>query len=308
MLIVAMLSLVACVANRKPDLPETSAADAKAATPSSPAPNISFEQMVEMEQHQAGSYLLGPGDTITISVYGEESLTRTVTIEPNGRFTFPLIGEIEARDKRVGEIIKEMDDRLSKYLAIAKTDITINEFSSNQVVLLGEGFEKPGTYTISGDMRIIEAIALAGGLRTVNVNEVELPGADLRRAYLARGESILPIDFEALLTRGDMKNNIRLRPKDILYVPLLTSTEVFVLGSVNSAKAVPLHSRLTLTKAITLAGGFTINAKITKVRIVRTAGVEREVFYINLKAILQGSEPDFELQANDIVFVEERVL
>jgi len=91
-------------------------------------------------------------------------------------------------------------------------------------------------------------------------------------------------------------------------VPLMTSAEVFVLGSVNNARAVPLHSRLTLTKAITLAGGFTANAKITKVRIVRSTGAEREVFYVNLKAILQGSEPDFDLQANDIVYVEERVL
>ncbi len=298
--------MASCVADRRPELPEVAVPETP--VPAVPTPNVTFEQMLDMEQHQTGSYLLGPGDTITISVYGEEALTRTVTVEPNGRFTFPLIGEIEARDRRVSDIVKEMDERLGKYLAIAKTDIIINQFSSNQVIILGEGFEKPGTYTLSGDVRILEAIAMAGGLRTVNVNEVELPGADLHRAYLARGESILPIDFEALLTRGDMKYNIRLRPRDIIYVPLMTSTEVFVLGSVNNARAVPLHSRLTLTKAITLAGGFTANAKITKVRIVRSTGAEREVFYVNLKAILQGSEPDFDLQANDIVYVEERVL
>ncbi len=294
-----------CVMSKKTQLPSPVE---EASSSLAPLPNISFEEMSKMEGQHTGSYQLGSGDTVTVSVYGEEALTRTVTIEPNGSFTFPLIGEVKAQDRTVSEVVKDMDERLGKYLAVAKTDIIINEFSSNQITILGEGFINPGTYTLTGDVRLLEAIALAGGLRTIQINMVELPGADLTRAYLARGENILPVNFEKLLLHGNMKFNIRLRPKDVIFVPLMTSREVFVMGAVKSPSAVPVAGVMTLVKAVALSGGFASTAKITKVKVVRNSMGEREVFKVDMKRILNGRAPDFILEPGDIVYVEESVL
>lgn len=273
--------------------------------PDAPESDITFEQMVEMEMNETGSYLLGPGDSITIYVYGEDTLTRTVTIEPNGRFTFPLIGEVLAKDRRVAEIIQELDRRLNKYFKGAKTDIIINQFSSNQFVVLGGGVNNPGMYTLNGQLRLLDAIALAGGFSSINVSETDVPGADLKRAYISRGNHILPIDFQALVVSGKMKFNIRIQPKDTIYIPMLTSNEVYVMGAVMSPNVVPLLGQMTITKAIATCGGFNENGNDAKVVVIRNSKYKPERYVINVKKILLGEEPNFLLEADDIVFVKD---
>jgi len=273
--------------------------------PRAPEANLTFEQMIEMEMNETGSYLLGPGDSITIYVYGEDTLTRTVTIEPNGRFTFPLIGEVLAKDRRIAEVIQELDRRLNKYFKGAKTDIIINQFSSNQFVVLGGGIKNPGMYTLTGQLRLLEAIALAGGFSAINVSETDVPGADLKSAYLSRGNHILPIDFTALVVSGEMKYNIRIQPKDTIYIPMLTSHEVYVMGAVASSRVVPLLGHMTITKAITTCGGFTPDANQKKVYVIRHSKTKPQRMIINVKNIMMGDEANFMLEAGDIVFVKD---
>ncbi len=301
-----LLLVSGCVANKvKPELPVSELALRMYEVPQ---PDITFERMLEMERDEAGAYQLGPGDTITVYVYGEESLTRSVTIEPNGHFTFPLIGEVRAKNRTIGEIVAELDERLNQYLKGAKSDIIINEFSSNQFVVLGGGLKTSGLYTITGEMRLLDAIATAGGLRAVEVNMMEVPGADLQRSYLSRGSHILPIDFGALINEGDMRYNIRIRPKDVIYVPLLTSNEVLILGQVNKPSVIPMIGMMTITKAITLGGDFSPNARSSHVNVIRNATTKPERFVVDVEDILDGKAVDFVLQPNDIIFVPASIL
>ncbi len=303
--VVLIASLWACGGTKRLPNPADTMDPALGFAP--PKSSITFEEMMAMEEEETSSYRLGPGDTITIYVYGEESLTRTVTIEPNGNFTFPLVGEVIAKNRRVAEIIEELDVRLNTYLKGAKTDIIINEFSSNDFVILGDGVKKPGIHQITGEIRILKAIAMAGGLRTVTVNELELPGADLQRSYLSRNGEVLPIDFPSLIVSGDMRYNIRVRPRDILYIPVSTSREILILGAVRSPSVVPLLRPMTLTKAIAVSGGFLPAARTSRVRIVRNAVTKPEVFEVDMDDILEGKGVDFVLEPNDIVYVPESV-
>ncbi|RJO65005.1 MAG: hypothetical protein C4523_17030 [Myxococcales bacterium] len=273
-----------------------------------PKPAMTLEEMLEMEKSEAGSYSLGPGDTITISVYGEQGLTRTVRIEPDGRFSFPLIGQVKAKDKRVSQLVVELDARLAKYITGAKTDVAINEYARNQFIMMGSGVMTPGVYTINGEMRLLDALAVAGGIRTITINEREMSGGDLKRSYFSRDGKILPIDFAALVNQGDTRYNIRVRPGDIVFVPLFTSQEIYVLGQVNLPGTIPFGGEMTLIRAIAGSGGFTSLARTGKVMVIRNSLTAPQVFEIDANDILDGDEKDFPLQAEDIVFVPEVLL
>ena len=271
-------------------------------------PDYTIDELMKMEEEETGSYLLGPGDTITVSVYDEEGLTRTVKIEPNGKFTFPLIGEVLAKGKRVSELSQDLDAKLDKFVKNAKTDIVINEFAKNQFIILGGGIANPGAYIITGEIRLLEAIAMAGSIRSIPINEIEFPGADLQHAYISRGGKILPVDFPALINQGDMRYNIRVRPGDVINIPLATANEVCVLGQVGNTSVLPLFGNMTLIKAITMAGGITSSGHARNILVIRKSLPTPKVYTLDFYAILNGEADDFPLEPNDIIFVPERAL
>jgi polysaccharide biosynthesis/export protein len=193
---------------------------------------------------------------------------------------------------------------VSNNLALEPGDlIWVPEGTSPTVLVLGE-VVKPGSYELQGEMRVLNALSLAGGPTTK---------ADLRHVTLTHaGQSSKEvIDLDDLLTRGQQQNltaNVVLRPGDALVIPE-SERKFYVFGEVNKADAYPLKPADHLLDAITTAGGSTHEADLAQVMLIRKDEKGQLVpRRIDLKRMLKNGDMvrNEALREGDVIFVPNR--
>jgi len=166
-----------------------------------------------VENNSSVPYILGPGDEVSIKVWRNDDLNRTVKIDPSGNIYLPLTGEILAVGMTIPELRKDIAVRLSKYLVNPQIDVNATAVSSRKVYVLGE-VRSPGTFYLEQNMPVWEAISRAGGFTE---------DADSDNLLLIRDEngaarvSVLTMNMEKVKD-GDPRPNSRLRKGDIVYV------------------------------------------------------------------------------------------
>ena len=107
-------------------------------------------------------YLVGPFDKLKIDVFGVEELERDIQTDAGGRFSFPLIGTVEASGLTPEELKVELERRLVAF--VRDPQVTVNLVANNSQVVTVEGeVKQPGIYPILGNMTLIKAVATAGG-------------------------------------------------------------------------------------------------------------------------------------------------
>ncbi|MGX7951264.1 polysaccharide biosynthesis/export family protein [Tsuneonella sp. HG249] len=111
----------------------------------------------------ARPYLVGPFDKLKIDVFGVEDLEKEVQTDASGKFSFPLIGTVEAAGSTPGEISDQIEGRLTRY--IRNPQVTVNLIDTVSQVITVEGeVNKPGLYPVVGNMTLVRAVATAGGV------------------------------------------------------------------------------------------------------------------------------------------------
>jgi polysaccharide export outer membrane protein len=241
----------------------------------------------------SNQYRIGTDDELEISVYGDKDLGKTQIVRPDGKISFPLIGDIQASGLMPDELKNHITKELSKYVKKPDVTVIIAKFGSKQVHVLGE-VKKPGALRLSSDINLMDAISRVEGL-----NE----SADLQGALLVREGSIVPVNFEGLF-KGDFSQNVPLKHKDVILIPNISAKKVFVLGEVAKPLVVTLRPGVSLIEAISLAGGFTRDAESRNVFIVRGGLGDPRLLTVNAKAITrEGIAPNVLLQSGDIVYV-----
>ena len=108
-------------------------------------------------------YRLGAEDVILISVWKDEQLTREVVVRPDGAFSFPLVGDVQAEDRTVEEIRAEIVKRLTKYIPNPNVSVAVTKILSYKVYVVGR-VNKPGEYMVGHYTDVLQALSLAGGL------------------------------------------------------------------------------------------------------------------------------------------------
>ena len=96
-----------------------------------------FGCIASLHAQATAGYAVKPGDTLEISVWKEPDLQRTVLVRPDGQFSFPLVGEVDARGKTVAELNKTVSERLTKYISDAVVTISVQEIKGNKIFVLG---------------------------------------------------------------------------------------------------------------------------------------------------------------------------
>lgn len=125
----------------------------------------------------ASDYRVGAQDLLEISVFGVDSLNKTVRVNSNGQITLPLIGGVQAGGHTVPELEQDIAAKLSKtYLQNPQVSVFVKEFTSQRITLEG-ALKSPGIYPITGKTTLLQSVALAGGLD---------PLADLRGVVIFR--------------------------------------------------------------------------------------------------------------------------
>lgn len=158
-------------------------------------------------------YTVTPGDTLEISVLGEDDLSREVLVEPDGHLNFPLAGTIAVRDKSVTEIQKELVQKLTLFITDPVVNVALVNNQGNAIFVIGK-VQHPGQYVVRRNIDVLQALSLAGGLTPfAQEDEIKI----LRRV----GSEVKTFDFDydEVIDGGNLQQNILLKAGDTVTVP-----------------------------------------------------------------------------------------
>ena len=204
-------------------------------------------------------YIVGPGDTLDIQLFGNEQKSYELTVERDGRINFPKLGPIMVSGMTFDNAREIIEQRVAKQLIGSRVSVTIGDLRSIRVFVLGEA-EKPGSYTVSGLSTMTNALFVSGGVKTIG----SLRNIELKR----NGRLITTLDLYDLLLRGDTSADQQLLPGDVIFIPPVGKT-VSVFGSVKRPAIYELKSEHTVEQAIAMAGGLSPDADATQGQLER---------------------------------------
>jgi polysaccharide export outer membrane protein len=154
-------------------------------------------------------FLLGPGDQLNITVYGEEGLPKAFLVDSSGTIVFPLVGELSLSGLTQAQASERLAQSLSKFQKSPQVTVQVTESGQYNISIMGN-VARPGKYRIRGLPNLLSALAEAGG---------PLPGSALNKTILVREDraSLLPLgDY---LSNGSVAPQPLLYPGDVVYVP-----------------------------------------------------------------------------------------
>lgn len=158
-------------------------------------------------------YRLGAEDVLLISVWKDEQLTREVVVRPDGMFSFPLVGDIQAEDRTVDEIRSDLVKRLMKYIPNPNVSAAVTKVLSYKIYVVGR-VNKPGEYLIGHYTDVLQALSLAGGLTPfASENDIKV----IRR--LKGQQKVFLFRYGDVRKGQELEQNILLQRGDSVMVP-----------------------------------------------------------------------------------------
>ena len=107
-------------------------------------------------------YTIQPGDILEVSVWKEADLQREVLVRPDGRFSFPLVGDLDATGKTVSDLREEISASLQKYIPDLVVTVTVKSILGNKIYVLGQ-VNNPGEFVVNPRVDVMQALSMAGG-------------------------------------------------------------------------------------------------------------------------------------------------
>jgi len=173
----------------------------------------SFAEDKEAGPAETGSYIIGPGDILDISVWKDEALTRMPIVLPDGFISFPLIGNIRASGKTVTQLKTEMEGKLARYVPDVILSLDVKQANSMIIYVIGR-VNIPGRINLNANVNVLQALATAGGLNIF---------AKRDNIKIFREENdktlIFPFEYDKVIEGKLLEENIRLKKGDIVVVP-----------------------------------------------------------------------------------------
>ena len=159
------------------------------------------------------AYKIQPGDMLEISVWREEDLLRQVLVLPDGRLSFPLVGDIQAAGKSVSQLQEQVTGRLTKYIPDPVVTVAILQLSGNKVYVTGK-VARPGEFVANRYLDVVQALSMAGGMTPYAApNKIKI----LRR----ENDTLIAIPFRYVdIEKGiRLEQDIMLQSGDVVVVP-----------------------------------------------------------------------------------------
>lgn len=161
------------------------------------------------------TYLIGPGDSINVTVWRNPELSTTIPVRPDGKINAPLVDDLVAIGKTPSQLAREIEKSLSKYLQDPIVTVVVTNFVgvySEQIRVVGEA-TRPAALAYRQGMSLLDVMIAVGGItefasgnRAVLVRQ-----SDSNRQYNLR--------LADLLKRGDVSANVELKPGDVIIIP-----------------------------------------------------------------------------------------
>ncbi len=238
----------------------------------------------------AADILLGPGDVIKVSVFGNPDLSLETRVSQTGSISFPLIGEVAIGGLAASEAEKKIASMLETggFLRKPQVNLLVTTLQSQQVSVLGQ-VTRPGRYPIDGTRTLTDILALAGG--------VGPEGGDMVTLVRTRDgkTSKESIDLVDMMRSGDFNKNLELSSNDVVYVE--RAPRFYIYGEVQRAGFFRLERDMTVLQALSAGGGLSPRGTERGIRIKRR-DASGKLTELNVKM-------DDLVQVDDVVFVKE---
>ncbi len=182
-----------------------------------PAPQSAPPTVVTSQESSGSVYVVGPGDTIQVFVWRNPELSVSVPVRPDGKISTPLVEDMIAVGKTPTQLARDIEKVLSEYIRSPQVNIIVSNAVSafSQVKIVGQ-VRSPQAIPYREGMRVLDALLLVGG-----VTDFASPNrARIVRQRPSGGKPLeLRVKLGALTERGDMRQNLELKPGDVLIVP-----------------------------------------------------------------------------------------
>ena len=159
------------------------------------------------------SYVIGPGDVLSIDIWKEPDLSKQVSVRLDGHISLPLINDVEVTGLTCTELRSQLMDKYKEYVDVPEISVTVVQSLSKRIYILGK-VNGPGEYPLQKQMTIVQAISLARGLaQWADSSDVKL----IRR--INGVEKTFRVDYDAIVSGEDLSQNVLLQPDDTIFVP-----------------------------------------------------------------------------------------
>jgi polysaccharide export outer membrane protein len=158
-------------------------------------------------------YVIGPDDQLTVVFWREKEMSSDVAVRPDGKISLPLLNDVQAAGLTPEQLRLQLTEAASKFIEEPTVTVVVRQINSRKVFVVGN-VAKPGPYPLSGPTTVIQLIAMAGGLQEF---------ADEKNIVIMRTEngqqSSYLFNYQDVVKRRNLKQNIELRPGDTIIVP-----------------------------------------------------------------------------------------
>lgn len=247
------------------------------------------------------SLLLGPGDTVHVTVFQSPELETHARITDTGDISLPLAGTVHVSNLTPAAAASVVAQKYSAggYLRQPQVTVMVDDYATQSVAIMGEVL-RPGNYPVVTPRNVIDVLTLAGGLtpqadRHITIQH-RLDGSG--NSSSVRQHVFLPNDANAALSA-----QVLVRPGDLIIVP--KAGIVYILGDVGRPGGYVMQddSTLTVLQAVALASGANRTASESHVRLIRRSGAQFTEIAVPLKQIQKGEAADIALQHDDVLWI-----
>jgi polysaccharide biosynthesis/export protein len=259
-----------------------------------------LEATPQSEAIQAPKLAIGPGDILDVEVFDTPDLSMAAArVSQTGQVTLPVVGMINVVGLNPEQAARQIESTIRARGVMLEPHVTVSvvEYTTQGATLLGE-VRAPGVYPTFGGRRLMDMIALAGGVA---------PSAGKLVTIAHRDNPQHPVIITLVpnaLSLGSQENPIIL-PGDTIMVG--KASVIYILGAVNRPGGflIDNNERLSLLQALTMAGGWDRAAALSKARLIRKVPEGHKELMLDLKHVLVGKQADIALKDGDILFLPE---
>ncbi|MGB8472976.1 MAG: polysaccharide biosynthesis/export family protein [Candidatus Acidiferrum sp.] len=159
------------------------------------------------------NYSIAPDDVLTIDVWKEPEISRTVPVRRDGKISLPLLNDVQAAGLTPTQLGSEIVERLRATIVHPQVTVIVAQMSSQQIYVLGQ-VTRGGAYPLVPDMTVMQALSIAGGFT---------PYANVKKIHVMRKENgedkIFSMNYKEVISGRKTEQNIHLKPGDTIVVP-----------------------------------------------------------------------------------------
>lgn len=267
------------------------------------------KELEEIHHTPYPPYRIQGGDIFRIKVYNEKELdsdgSSVTMITPDGYIAMVLAGPVKIGGLTIIEATQALNDALKKYVKFPNVGLIPQSVHGATATLLGAVTE-PGNYVVSENTRLSDFIVQGRGYRYGLLNNDTVNLADISNSYVIRDGKILPINFNEALVTGNQLHNIKIFPKDIVYIATREDSRVVAMGEVMEPRTMNWTSDMTIIDVIAKAGGLREEYWGTALVLRKnrkSANGAMDIYKVELNDLFAGRAKNFRIASGDIVYV-----